>query len=81
MRSEGKKGGLSKALFHSWWRFISMYFIKKGFLDGKAGFINAYHIAFYTFLKYIRVDEGNWGEPFVQSISELPTNKPKRKKQ
>lgn len=81
MQKEGKKGGLGKALFHSFWRFISMYLVKKGFLDGKAGFINAYHIAFYTFLKYIRVDEGLWGEPYVQSLSELATNKQKRKKQ
>lgn len=78
MRAEGKKGGLAKALGHSFWRFFSMYFLKKGFLDGKAGFINACHIAFYTFLKYIRVDEGTWGQPYVQSLSELPTHNTKR---
>lgn len=71
MRAEGKKGGISKAICHSIWRFIAMYFIKKGFLDGKAGFINAWHISFYTFLKYIRVDEGTWGHPYVQSLKEL----------
>lgn len=37
---------------------------QKGFLDGKAGFINAVHGAFYAFLKYVRVDEGNWGFPY-----------------
>ena len=58
-----------------------MYALKKGFLDGKAGFINACHIAFYTFLKYIRIDEGTWGKPFVQSLSELATNKQKKEKQ
>ena len=71
MRAEGKKGGINKAICHSIWRFIAMYFIKKGFLDGKAGFINAWHISFYTFLKYIRVDEGTWGQPYVQSLKEL----------
>ena len=81
MRAEGKKGGLAKALFHSFWRFFAMYALKKGFLDGKAGFINACHIAFYTFLKYIRIDEGTWGKPFVQSLSELATNKQKKEKQ
>ncbi len=79
MRAEGRKGGLGKALFHSFWRFFSMYILKKGFLDGKAGFINALHIAFYTFLKYIRVDEGTWGKPYVQSLSELPKHNTKRK--
>lgn len=78
MQAEGRKGGLGKALFHSFWRFFAMYFIQKGFLDGKAGFINACHIAFYTFLKYIRVSEGKWGEPFVQSLSELSKQNHKR---
>lgn len=79
MRREGRKGGLSKALIHSFWRFVSMYLVKRGFLDGKAGFINAAHIAFYTFLKYIRADEGNWGKPYIRSLTELDNHKTKRK--
>ena len=63
MRAAGKKGGLFRALFHSTWRFINEYVIKRGFLDGKAGFIYAMHNAWYTFLKYIRLDEGNWDVP------------------
>lgn len=64
LRAKGKKGGLGKGISHGSMRFIKLYFIKLGFLDGKAGFINAVHGAFYAFLKYVRVTEGNWGAPF-----------------
>jgi len=43
-------------------RFIKLYFIKLGFLDGKAGFYNAMAGYYYTFQKYIRVEENDkWG--------------------
>jgi len=36
--------------------------LKLGFLDGRAGLINALAGAYYVFQKYIRVDEkGSWG--------------------
>lgn len=63
MRS-GKTGGIAAGLAHGFGRFLRLYLLKKGFLDGKAGFINAAHGAFYAFLKYVRVNEGTWGEPF-----------------
>jgi len=70
MQAEGKSKGLFSAILHAKWRFFNMYIIKLGFLDGKAGFILAIHIAFYTFLKYIRVQEGNWGKPYAYSLKE-----------
>lgn len=60
----GKPGGLLSGLLHGVGRFLRIYVWKKGFLDGKAGFINAVHGAFYAFLKYVRVNEGSWGAPF-----------------
>ncbi len=71
MRADGKKAGLLSAILHAKWRFIHTYLFKAGFLDGKAGFILAIHLAFYTFLKYLRIDEGNWGKPYVQSLTEI----------
>ncbi len=68
MREKGKKGGLFLAILHAKWRFLHIYFIKLGLLDGKAGFILALHQSFYTFLKYIRIDEGNWGQPYATSL-------------
>ena len=36
------------------WAFIKVYFINRGFLDGKAGFIFSMNHAFYTMNKYVK---------------------------
>ncbi len=54
---QGKKFSLTTAILHSLWGFLRIYFYKKGFLDGKAGFIMATHHAFYVYMKYIRIGE------------------------
>ncbi len=61
LRRSGRPGGLLMGTAHGAGRFVRTYLLKRGFLDGRAGFINAVHGAFYAFLKYVRVDEGNWG--------------------
>ena len=66
LAARGKQGGLALGILHGIGRFLRIYLLKKGFLDGRAGFINAAHGAFYAFLKYVRVDEGNWGFPYNQ---------------
>ncbi|MGR6860382.1 glycosyltransferase family 2 protein [Aliivibrio salmonicida] len=51
---EGKKSvGLISALLRAIFSFIRVYFLKKGFLDGKHGFILAWISMNYTFTKYI----------------------------
>ena len=63
MRAQGKRGGLTRALVHGKLRFWKLYFLKLGFLDGRAGFINALAGFYYAFQKYIRIEEkGDWGE-------------------
>lgn len=64
LRAKGQSGGLFKGLCHGFGRFARIYIVKRGFLDGRAGFINAVHGAFYAFLKYLRVEESDWGKPF-----------------
>jgi len=64
LAAKGEKGGLVQGLLHGFGRFIRIYLLKRGFLDGKAGFINAAHGAFYAFLKYVRIGEGPWGKPY-----------------
>jgi len=64
MAARGKAGGLARGVGHGIGRFVKIYLLKRGFLDGRAGFINAVHGAFYAFLKYVRVGEGDWGAPF-----------------
>jgi glycosyltransferase involved in cell wall biosynthesis len=39
------------------WRFLRAYFFRGGFLDGWQGFSIAWLTAFYTFLRYVRVQE------------------------
>lgn len=52
-REGNKKSGLSTALMHALSCFIKMYFLKRGFLDGKHGFILAWLATHSTFVKYI----------------------------
>lgn len=62
LREKGKKGGLTAGLLHGIMRFIKLYLLKTGFLDGKAGFYNAMAGFYYTFQKYIRIEESRkWG--------------------
>lgn len=63
LREKGKKGGCLNALLHAKMRFLKLYILKLGFLDGTAGLCNALAGYYYTFQKYIRIDEeGKWGE-------------------
>lgn len=52
-----KKASLFKIIFSPIFSFIKLYFIKLGFLDGKAGLVAAWSAFIYTFLKYIFVWE------------------------
>jgi glycosyltransferase involved in cell wall biosynthesis len=62
LRAKGRRGGVLPGLLHGGARFAKLYLLKLGFLDGRAGFINAAHGAFYAFLKYVRADgPETWG--------------------
>lgn len=64
LKEQGKKGGVWRGIGHGFARFLRIYVIKRGFLDGRAGFLAACHGSFYAFLKYVRVLEAGWGAPF-----------------
>ncbi|MBX2810143.1 MAG: glycosyltransferase family 2 protein [Cellvibrionaceae bacterium] len=51
-REGKKKSGIGKALLHGFGAFVRMYIIKRGFLDGRHGFILALLTAYTTTLKY-----------------------------
>lgn len=58
---QGKKSSLFKAITHGLWMFIRVYFLKRGFLDGKEGFILAVSFAegsYYRYLKLMYLNEG-----------------------
>lgn len=48
----GKKTSLSNASLHAFACFVKMYVIKRGFMDGKQGFLLAVLSAHSTFVKY-----------------------------
>ncbi len=51
-KAKGKKSSYFKMYFNSTVKFVKDYFLKIGFLDGKAGFEIALNSAYATFLKY-----------------------------
>ena len=57
MHSRGRRGGIFVALLHAVTRFVKFYLLKRGFLDGRAGFILAVVEFQYAFLKYARLME------------------------
>lgn len=53
-RRHGKKGGLGKAIGHGIWAFIRSYILRRGFMDGRLGFVLATldaHNSYYRYLK------------------------------
>jgi len=62
LKAKGRRGGVCAGVAHGAARFFKLYLLKLGVLDGRAGFINAVHGAFYAFLKHLRAGETEeWG--------------------
>ena len=58
---KGKKPSLMKIIFSPIFSFIKLYFVKLGFMDGRAGYIAAQSAFIYTFLKYVFLWEASKG--------------------
>lgn len=58
----GESGSLFKILANPAAKFFSQYFLKVGFLDGRAGFILAGGSAFHVFSKYVKLWELSQGK-------------------
>jgi glycosyltransferase involved in cell wall biosynthesis len=50
----GKRYSVFTALFFAIIKFKTMYFLRLGFLDGKAGFLLCWNTAFSVYLKYVK---------------------------
>ena len=62
LKAKGRPGGVLAGVMRGLGRFAKLYLLKLGLLDGRAGFINAAHGAFYAFLKHVRACEReDWG--------------------
>lgn len=55
MHDAGHTSSVAKALAHSIWTFIRTYFIRRGFLDGRHGFILATGAATSSFYRYTKL--------------------------
>lgn len=56
----GKRGSFGVALSRGMWAFLRMYFLRRGFLDGRAGFMIAVFNAqtvYYRFLKLAHMND------------------------
>lgn len=51
----GHAGGFGKALAHGAWAFLRSYVFKRGFLDGRMGFVVAFSIAEGTYYRYLKM--------------------------
>lgn len=64
----GGRGGLATALGHGLWAFVRCYVVKRGFLDGRLGFVLAVYQAEGTYYRYLKMgllarDAGKTIEP------------------
>jgi len=54
---EGRRVSWPEILFRSWFTFIQMWILKRGFLDGANGLILAALYSQYTFIKYAKLKQ------------------------
>jgi hypothetical protein len=57
LAAAGRGGSLADLLLRPAWRFVSMYFLRGGFLDGWRGLVLALLYAHYVFLRAAKVRE------------------------
>lgn len=50
--AEGKRSSLTSAMLHAAWSFLRLFVLQGGFLDGRYGFLFAFHLSQYVFNKY-----------------------------
>jgi glycosyltransferase involved in cell wall biosynthesis len=55
--NKGEKPGILNLTIRPFYKFIKMYLLKLGFLDGKRGFLIAVMGSFYVFLKFAKLFE------------------------
>jgi glycosyltransferase involved in cell wall biosynthesis len=51
----GRSGGLASALGHALWAFLRCYLFRRGFLDGRLGFVLAVYVAEGTYYRYLKM--------------------------
>jgi glycosyltransferase involved in cell wall biosynthesis len=55
LRRRGRRGGLGAAVGHAVWTFVRGYLFRRGFLDGRLGFVLALYAAEGTYYRYLKL--------------------------
>lgn len=55
LRRRGRPGGLGRALGHGLWAFVRTWVLRRGFLDGRLGFVLAVHNAEASYYRYLKM--------------------------
>lgn len=55
LAARGKRASLSQAIFHAVWAFCRTYLLRRGFLDGRHGFLLAVSNAEGTYYRYVKL--------------------------
>jgi cell division protein FtsX len=55
MFTKGKRAGVASIVGHSVWTFIRIYFLRRGFLDGRYGFVLAVTASAGSFFRYSKL--------------------------
>lgn len=73
LAQEKRAASLATALGHASWTFVDHLLVKRGFLDGQAGWMIAFGNFLGTFFKYAKLYElhSNWQQPGEGSVNAL----------
>ena len=55
LQQQGRRASLATAMLHGWWAFVRTYFLRLGFLDGRAGFMLAVANAEGSYYRYLKL--------------------------
>jgi glycosyltransferase involved in cell wall biosynthesis len=55
LAARGRRGGLARAVGHGLWAFVRTYLLKRGFLDGRLGFVLAVYNAETSYYRYLKI--------------------------
>ncbi|MEW5846696.1 MAG: glycosyltransferase [Bacteroidota bacterium] len=78
----GVRAGYLKILFHTTWRFIHSYFIRRGFSSGFNGLLISFLLAKHCFIKYAKlrklykINRKRQPYPFINILNMPVSNKP-----
>ena len=76
MSLKGRRVGVLGLIQHSVWTFIRIYFLRRGFLDGRHGFVLAGTAASGSFLRYAKLMFLNDANQRAQSSGAAKSNQP-----